>query len=132
MKAITLIQPWASLIADGRKKVETRSWGTKYRGPLAIHAGKSSDKEAMRDFGYRHPIVSGAIICLAELYDCRQMTGDLIRQYADSEELRYGNWEVGRWAWFLRNVHVLDPPEKIRGALGLWEWALPNGEIDGR
>ncbi len=38
MKAITLWQPWASLIAIGAKKIETRSWATKYRGPLAIHA----------------------------------------------------------------------------------------------
>lgn len=40
MKAITLWQPWASLLACGAKKYETRSWSTKYRGPIAIHAGK--------------------------------------------------------------------------------------------
>jgi activating signal cointegrator 1 len=39
MKAITLTQPWATLVAIGAKKIETRSWATKYRGPLAIHAG---------------------------------------------------------------------------------------------
>jgi len=41
MKAITLHQPWASLITLGKKKIETRSWYTNYRGPLAIHASKS-------------------------------------------------------------------------------------------
>jgi activating signal cointegrator 1 len=45
MKAITIIQPWATLIALGEKKFETRSWATKHRGPLAIHAGKKIDKE---------------------------------------------------------------------------------------
>lgn len=40
MKALTIRQPWASLIAAGVKTIETRSWSTKYRGPLAIHAGK--------------------------------------------------------------------------------------------
>ena len=39
MKAITLYQPWANLVAIGVKRIETRSWGTKYCGPLAIHAG---------------------------------------------------------------------------------------------
>ncbi len=39
MKAITLTQPYASLVALGAKRIETRSWPTKYRGPLAIHAG---------------------------------------------------------------------------------------------
>jgi len=49
MKALTLHQPWASLIAMGIKTIETRSWSTKYRGPLAIHAGKRkpSPAEAM-------------------------------------------------------------------------------------
>jgi len=40
LKAITILQPWASLIACGAKQIETRSWATKYRGQLAIHAGK--------------------------------------------------------------------------------------------
>lgn len=38
MKALTIWQPWASLIAGGVKQYETRSWATKYRGPIAIHA----------------------------------------------------------------------------------------------
>lgn len=40
MKGLTLTQPWATLIACGAKRIETRSWGTGYRGPLAIHAAK--------------------------------------------------------------------------------------------
>jgi hypothetical protein len=48
MKAITIIQPWATLIAFGEKEFETRSWATNYRGNLAIHAGRKIDKEAFR------------------------------------------------------------------------------------
>jgi activating signal cointegrator 1 len=40
MRALTLYQPWATLVAIGAKKIETRSWSTKYRGPLAIHVSK--------------------------------------------------------------------------------------------
>jgi hypothetical protein len=40
VKALTLTQPWATLVAVGAKKIETRSWRTDYRGPIAIHAGK--------------------------------------------------------------------------------------------
>jgi hypothetical protein len=40
-KALTFTQPWASLVAGGFKRIETRSWGTSYRGPLAIHAAKT-------------------------------------------------------------------------------------------
>ena len=42
MKAITIWQPWASLIAIGVKQYETRSWKTDYRGPIAIHAAKKN------------------------------------------------------------------------------------------
>ena len=45
MRAVSLWQPWASLIADGRKKVETRHWPMHYRGPLAIHATQRVEKE---------------------------------------------------------------------------------------
>ena len=38
MKVLTLTQPWATLVAIGAKRIETRSWATKYRGPLLIHA----------------------------------------------------------------------------------------------
>lgn len=43
MKALTIQQPWASLIVSGDKQYETRSWKTDYRGPIAIHAGKQTD-----------------------------------------------------------------------------------------
>jgi activating signal cointegrator 1 len=52
MKVITVIQPWATLLALGVKKFETRSWATKHRGELAVHAGKKIDKAACR----REPI----------------------------------------------------------------------------
>ena len=48
MKVLTIRQPWASLIIHGYKKFEFRSWQTKYRGDLLIHAGKGIDKEAMK------------------------------------------------------------------------------------
>ena len=84
MKALTIWQPWASLLACGAKQYETRSWATKYRGPIAIHAGK---KFGEMDFGYKdgkntildalrdcgntqHPLPLGAVIATAELVNC--------------------------------------------------------------
>lgn len=48
MKALTIQQPWASLMASGDKLYETRSWPTKYRGPIAIHAGKQIDPDVFQ------------------------------------------------------------------------------------
>lgn len=52
MKALTIRQPWASLIAHGVKTIETRSWRTHYRGPIAIHAGATADLDTPREL---HP-----------------------------------------------------------------------------
>lgn len=79
MKAITIYQPWASLIPLGAKKIETRSWATKYRGPIAIHAGLKPiprDYYGIRDF---LPCVCdfpyGRIIAIADLVDCLVIDG---------------------------------------------------------
>lgn len=85
MKAITIWQPWASLLACGAKKFETRSWSTSYRGPIAIHAGiafnnsfpegfaevaHASLKKSMPGFTFMHELPRGAIIATAELVNC--------------------------------------------------------------
>ncbi len=62
MKAITLTQPWASLVALGEKQIETRSWQTSYRGPIAIHAAKGFPKWA-KDMAGQNPY-------LCSLFDC--------------------------------------------------------------
>jgi hypothetical protein len=55
MKALTLTQPWASLVAIGAKQIETRSWSTNFRGPLAIHAAKGFPRGA-QDFTYEKAV----------------------------------------------------------------------------
>ncbi len=84
MLALTLTQPWASLVACGAKRIETRSWTTSYRGPLAIHAAKAMPREAQAlvladpfrvalsalqfRLGERFP--RGALIATCELREC--------------------------------------------------------------
>ncbi|WP_317633685.1 ASCH domain-containing protein [Lysinibacillus capsici] len=88
MKALTIKQPWATLIALGEKNFETRSWQTKYRGPLAIHAGKSIDKDACEDSWIKgvlkeHGITShkelqtGVVLATVELVDCYRVEATL-------------------------------------------------------
>jgi hypothetical protein len=62
MKALTLTQPWATLVAIGAKRIETRSWSTSYRGTLAIHAAKGFPKRA-REFS-KEPICTDAIFAV--------------------------------------------------------------------
>lgn len=138
MKALTIIQPWASLIALGEKKIETRSWRTKYRGPVLIHAGKSVDKEALKNFSivlayHRLPkLPSGVILAKAEIVDCVEIdpgtdppnrTAYLKNgEKVTGNEFSFGDYSPGRFAWILDNVEPLKEPIPAKGQLSLWEF----------
>ena len=130
MKALSLTQPWASLVASGAKKVETRSWSTSYRGPLAIHAAKGFPRWA-RDFaekiGLGRLLASlplGAIIAVVILVDVRRT--EEIAPTLSALELLYGDYSAGRWAWMLHDVKALPQPIPYKGALGLFNVILPT------
>ena len=74
MKTLTVRQPWASLIAAGVKTIETRSWSTKYRGPLAIHAGLS-----FHPFHDAHArLVSAGVAPMDALVACSSRRTDIV------------------------------------------------------
>ena len=120
MRAISLWQPWASAVALGNKRIETRHWATKYRGPLAIHAAKRWGSEqrafarvekALGRLPGRIPL--GAIVAVCRLVDCVP-TEDLMAQ-RDAFGLRaverlYGNYEPGRFGWILEDIRPLPEP----------------------
>jgi hypothetical protein len=134
MKAITLIQPWASLIALGEKQFETRSWATNYRGPIAIHAGRRTKQaetfiedlvEDMPYPFYNYGLYSpdyfpfGAIVAIANLVDCYETK--VIRPHVSYQERDLGDWSPGRFAWEMSVFKVLDEPIPMSGKQGLWE-----------
>ena len=121
MKALTLIQPWALLIMDGRKTVETRSWETKYHGLLAIHAGASADIMSCLRFGYDpKTIIRGAVLGTVRLVRCVQFPSPLVK----IDE--YGDFTSGRFGWILADVKPFKEPIKAKGMLGLWNWEDKN------
>lgn len=130
MKTITLIQPWATLIALGEKQIETRSWPTKYRGQLAIHAGKKIDKTVFDDPFYKdvfskhnitiENIPTSSIIATCELYDCVP-TEQLVSTVSD-KEMHFGNYTPSRYGWLLKDINQLDTPIHAKGMLGLWNY----------
>ena len=134
MKALSLTQPWATLIAVGAKRMETRIWGTSYRGPLAIHASKrmSADDRALAESqpfktaldahgGAGVPLPLGCIVAVVNLVDCRRFDGHL----PPEPEASFGWYKMGRWCWMLSDAEptLLYP---ATGRLGLWEWEPPR------
>lgn len=124
MRALTIIQPWASLIVLGYKRVENRTWSTPYRGRLLIHAGKKSlDASGIslaQSLGIRLPddLPCGAIVGECELVSCSER-----RDLSEEDPFWFG--PVG---WRLTNAICYPTPIPCRGSLGLW---TPPAELLG-
>lgn len=152
MKALTVMEPWATLVfrrdANGVpfKQVETRSWKTNYRGKLAIHAGKHKLHKSVDPFlcvtdenaayfleagitGDKalDELPYGAIIGEVELSDCIPMEELRNGSYARPCEFAFGDWSDGRYGWILSNPILYEKPIPATGKLGLWEWEDPDG-----
>ena len=131
IKAITLHQPWASLVGK-YKHYETRGKATNYRGKIAIHAAirqETTDYQIneLSDLLVGENLPFSCVVAIADLTDCIKITQEFISQQSETSEteLRCGFWEVGRYAWKLENVVILDEPIPARGMPGLWDFELP-------
>lgn len=147
MKVLSLMQPWATLIALGHKRYETRSWNTPYRGRLAIHASQKVDKPICQHYpfdtvlslhGYSADnLPTGVILAHCQLIDTfkiflPQDASATIEAIGSPEpdlrdirdcEWYFGDYRPGRYAWELGDVVAINPiPAK--GRLGLWEYPL--------
>ena len=127
MKVLTIKQPWATLIMQGNKRFEFRSWQTKYRGELLIHAGKGIDKEAIKRLSKYLPkeLPLGKILGKVTLVDCIKMSPEF------KEELLKENHDIytkssfkENYGWQIDNVQVFDEPIDAKGHLSLWEYKL--------
>ena len=129
MKALTLTQPWASLYLTPRKRIETRSWPTRHRGSLAIHAAKGwtlADRKLAFMAGYAtDELPRAAVIGCIYLQDCLPIT-DNFTVGMPVEEITWGNYAPGRYAWQRREFVFTFEPVPAKGALGLWEWDWPS------
>ena len=121
MKVLTIKQPWASLIIDGYKIYEFRSWKTNYRGKIGIHAGLSS--ENINDFkDYNLIYKKGFIIGEATIVDCILVDEKFNNDLKKIDPKVYKHNLVGQYAWKLENVVKYEEPIEIKGKLGLWNY----------
>ena len=128
MKALTIKQPWASLIIEGYKKYEFRSWKTNYRGKILIHAGLSLEKDVQQRFkNYNLDYKLGYIIGEAEIVDCILVDEKFNESLRNIDPIVYGRSNhVENYAWKLENIKKYDNPIPCKGKLSLWEY---DGEL---
>ena len=124
MKALTIKEPWATLIIEGYKEYEFRSWKTNYRGKILIHAGMSIEKDMLERFkNYNLKYSKGKIIGEATLVDCilvDEIFNDKLRKY---DPVVYGKSNhVKAYAWKLENIKKYKTPISVKGQLGLWNY----------
>jgi len=129
MKTLSVQNPWAFWIMHYDKTVENRTWKTKYRGRILIHASMRWDNNApLSIWQRRNPGISildiereierckrtnGHILGSVELYDC----------VTDADD----EWaQPGLWHWLLRDPDLLDVSIAVKGSLGLWTF---TGEV---
>ena len=129
MKVLSITEPYATLIKEKKKFIETRNWKTNYRGELYIHASLTkitketqTNKELMAlinnttlDFGH--------IICKCTLKECIYMTKAYVENIKENHHQEYicGGYKEGRYAWVLENIAPISPI-KAKGSLGLWNY----------
>ncbi len=120
MKTLSIKQPFAELILQGKKKIELRKWNTKFRGEFLIHASKIPDSMAMEKFGFTD-LPCGFIVGKARLVD--------VKRYKDDEEhkkdrvLHLANSIFGTYGFALRDVKRIKSIS-AKGQLGFWEFNL--------
>jgi hypothetical protein len=127
MRAISLIQPWASLVVLGHKRYETRSWQTSHRGPLLIHASKKLPDSAKALVGLEPfrsclasalPLPVGCILGAVHLIECQR--AEELDGLTDQERA-FGDFRLGRWARQLARPNPLVVPIPFRGCLGFFD-----------
>lgn len=155
LRALSLWQPWASLMAVGAKKIETRSWSTDYRGWVAIHASKrfqelerdlvihnikfreslyphyKEEGAPSRGVGILKNLPLGAFVAVGRLVDCLSTgpSGSFLAKIPDesTDEFWFGDYSPRRFMWMFDEIHKLREPVYAPGKQSLW--TIPDSAL---
>ena len=125
MKCLSVSQPYADLIIQGKKTIELRTWNTKYRGEFLVHAPFKIKKDACKKLRIDETkLLTGVIIGKVEIYDVKiynsvsELKSDFKKHFATEEFLRH------RYGFLLRKPHQLRIPISYKGSLGFFDVSL--------
>lgn len=144
VKVISLLQPYAQLVVEGHKKIETRSWKpspetwqeiARLNGELYIHASKkinyaglelcSTNEYFKKCIPEPGRMRTGAIIGKVTLHGFRSTNEQGVLHGISKQERAFGDYSENRWLWYLTNPIKFDKPIETKGALSVWEYEFP-------
>ena len=121
MKCLSVSQPYADLIIQGKKTIELRTWNTKYRGEFLVHAPYKIKKDACKRLGIDETkLRTGVIIGKAEIHDVKiynsvsELKSDFKKHFAAEKFLRH------KYGFLLRKPRELRIPIPYKGSLGFF------------
>ena len=118
MKTLSLKQPWAELILQGKKKIELRKWNTKFRGKFLIHSSKIPDKKSMLKFNFKN-LPLGFIVGEAELIDVKKYENS--SEFSKDKNLHLADSSWGNYGFLLKNAKRINPIS-AKGKLNFWDF----------
>lgn len=127
LRVLSIKEPYASLLKDNIKHIETRSWKTNYRGEIYIHASKGIDndylkKDELDKYVNKDDFKCGYIIAKANFVDCIYMDDEFLNKIKkDKLEYLCGDYRLGRYAWVLEDIKPISPIF-AKGHLGIWNY----------
>lgn len=136
IKVLSIQEPWASLILNGKKSIELRTWRNRYRGELYIHATKNKGTCKANVIGGEDLLQPGAIrrvhvgsICGKVMLEGVKMYKSTAEYKADEPFHRYNGpiYANPLFGWVLKDPEILDFQVQAKGRLGIWEFELPEG-----
>jgi ASCH domain len=128
LKCLSLKQPFAELVIDGRKTIETRTWNTNFRGEFLIHSSKAIDKDSAKKLNIDcHRLTTGALVGRAFLYDVKKYRNR--KEYvADQSKHLSDNFSQPKYGFFLKDARKLDKPIPLVGKLGFFHVNLHHND----
>lgn len=125
MKTLSLKQPFAELILQGKKTIELRKWNTKFRGEFLIHCSKIPDKKSMKKFSFEEgSLPCGFILGKANLVEVKKYKNE--KEHKADKNKHLGSEIFGNYGFVLENPIRIKKLIPVKGNLNFWNF---EGEI---
>lgn len=138
LRALSLTRPWPWAFIHGHKRIENRSWSAPFSAigtTIALHAAKSWDEDGCKfiadatgiDVPPRKEHPDSVIFGLCRVVGCASTWSDAAHRMPCGQK----QWFFGPYGWLIDDFTALPEPVPIKGALGLWDVAIPRLKING-